>query len=313
LATERLADLYEAHFGAVFRQCLAHLKDREDAADAAQDVFAKAARVGTAPGPDERSRAWLLTVARNHCVDLLRRRHRLSGALLRLEPDSDRTADPERTTIDRHLVQAVLEPMTPRDRQLLWESAVERRPLQDIAADLRLSYVATAQALRRARQRAGAIAARVAAVFGIIGRRRGTSALPGAREALLAGVVPLLVISSQSSLDQGAMRSAPPTASSRLSGGTITTPGGVVRSHELAHYPEAAGPSVPASQAVPLQPAAALVSVAALPSVDPPGGALKTVLLVASRLPAPLPGAPPTVAVSQAQIALGPGGLPLAR
>ena len=302
LATDRLADLYEAHHGAVFRQCLAHLKDREEAADAAHDVFAKAARFGTAFEPDERSRAWLLTVARNHCIDLLRRRHRLSGALLRLEPDSDRTADPERTTIDRHLIHAVLDPLTPRDRQLLWESAVERRPLREIAAELRLSYLATAQALRRARQRAGAIAARVAAVVGILGRRRGGSALPVTREALLAGVVPLLVLSSQSSLDQSAGRSMPPRATSTLSGGTMTMPAAAVPSAAFARRYETAGPVSPAVAASPLQPAATVISAVPIPSLTSRVGTPTVVLELSPKLPAPAGAALAVVSTLHARL-----------
>lgn len=311
LANDRLANLYEAHFPAVFRQCLAHLNDREEAADAAQDVFTKAARFGTAPEPDERSRAWLLTVARNHCIDLLRRRHRLSGALLRLEPDADRTADPERTTIDRHLLHAVLDPLPPRDRQLLWESAVERRSLREIAADLRLSYLATAQALRRARQRAGAIAARVAAVFGILGRRRGGSALSTTREALLVGVVPLLVISSQSSLDQTATRSAPPSAIITLSGGSITKPAAFVPADEPARRHDTAGPGSPASAGAPVQPETVVVSLAPFSPVDRAAGTLEAVLEASSRLPASLPVASPTVVISRDEAALGQGEIPL--
>lgn len=313
LANAWLADLYAAHFGAVFRQCLAHLQDREEAADAAHDVFAKAASFGTPREPGARSQAWLLTVARNHCIDLLRRRHRLTGALLRLEPEADRTSDPERTTIDRQLVHAVLEPLTPRDRRLLWESAVERRPLREIADGLRLSYLATAQALRRARQRAGAIAARVAAVFGVIGLRRGGAALPATRDALLVGVVPLLVISLQSSLDHRVTPSVPPSASAPIRGGINTMPAAIRTSAEFARRTHSAGALPQGSDATPLQPAAAVVSIVPLPPIDAQPGALSVVLGVPSKVLPPSPAAPPGVSVSQAEAALGTGGLPLSR
>lgn len=311
VANAWLADLYEAHFGAVFRQCLAHLGDREEAADAAHDVFAKTAAFGTPLEPGDRSQAWLLTVARNHCIDLLRRRHRLTGALLRLQSDPDRTADPERTTIDRHLVHAVMDPLPARDRQLLWETAVERRPLREIAADLRLSYLAAAQALRRARQRAGAIAGRVAAVFGIWGGRRGASVLPAARAALLAGAVPLLIMSSQSSLDQSAPRSVRPSAITASSGGAISVRA-LVRSAEVARLRETARPRPVASGSVPSQPTARVLSVGPLPSIGPTA-ALKAVLEESSRLPTPLPGTSLRVALSRDEAVLTSHGLTLSR
>ena len=307
-----LADLYEAHFGAVFRQCLAHLEDREEAADAAHDVFAKAAGLTTPWEPGERSQAWLLTVARNHCIDLLRRRHRLAGALLRLQPDIDHVSDPEGTTLDRQLVRAVLDPLPPRDRRLLWESAVERRPLREIAAGLRLSYLATAQALRRARRRAGLIAARVAAVFGIVGLRRGASALPSMREALLVAVVPMLAISLQSSLGHSSAPSmAQSTPMPSFSVRTTTMPAAVALAVKIVRHNTSAAPAAAASETVPLisVPAAGVL---VQPPIEPAAGALDAVLQ-ASRLPARLPSAPLMVSVSPDEVALGPHGVALGR
>ena len=81
-----LAEVYEANYLGVVRLCTRLLRNPEDAADAAQDVFVIAANSLDPGAPPAQARAWLLTVARNHCLDLLRRRTRLGKALVTL-PD----------------------------------------------------------------------------------------------------------------------------------------------------------------------------------------------------------------------------------
>ena len=70
---EWLAALYQSNFPAVLHLCRSVLKNPDDAADATQEVFLVAARSLDRNASDARARAWLLTVAKNHCVDLLRR------------------------------------------------------------------------------------------------------------------------------------------------------------------------------------------------------------------------------------------------
>src|SRR6059058_6131214 len=76
-----LAGLYEANFAAVFRRCGVLLKSAEDAADAAHEVFLIAVNSLAPKTEEKRARAWLLTVAHNHCLDILRRRKRFGRAL----------------------------------------------------------------------------------------------------------------------------------------------------------------------------------------------------------------------------------------
>lgn len=73
-----LAALYSPQ---VYRLALYLLHSEEDARDAAADIFV---RLYASPQliPIERFRAWLMRVAYNHCLDILRRR----GALNRLLP-----------------------------------------------------------------------------------------------------------------------------------------------------------------------------------------------------------------------------------
>jgi RNA polymerase sigma-70 factor (ECF subfamily) len=191
-------DLYQANRAAVLRVCSSILRNADDAADATQEVFVIALESLDASAKPGAARAWLLTVARNHCLDLLRRRKRLGKALTTLGPDDGRGTDLETAVADRDFVDVVFRQLTKRERQALWQSAVESRPLADIASGLRLSYMAAAQVLHRARRHAAKAASRVAVVFGIfqIGRQRpAVGPLLTASRLAAAVAVPLIVVS----------------------------------------------------------------------------------------------------------------------
>src|SRR6266550_9224879 len=218
-----LAEVYEANYLGVVRLCTRLLRNPEDAADAAQDVFVIAANSLDPSAPPGQARAWLLTVARNHCLDALRRRTRLGKALVTLGSQPDPSRDLEGAVADRQFLDSVFKQLSLRERQALWQSAVESRPLADIASGLRLSYMAAAQVLHRARQRAVKAASRVAVVFGIfqLGRQRaGAGALTAAQRVAAVVAVPLIVVSMNASspTPQAASASAAPAATSRSSG-----------------------------------------------------------------------------------------------
>jgi len=196
---ERLTDLYEANFVRVLTLCRRLLRDPDDAADAAHEVFLRAAGSYQDRLGGEDAGPWLLTVARNHCMDVLRRRKRLGKLVVSLSPDADDHANPETSVVEHEAMAAIFEQLRTRERLALWQSAVERRSVAAIANDLRLSYMATAQLLHRARRHAAMLAKRLAAIFGLLqlGRllRRATQGVSvGARQALAAAALPLVVV-----------------------------------------------------------------------------------------------------------------------
>jgi RNA polymerase sigma factor (sigma-70 family) len=163
-----MAELYESNSAVVYRVCKRLLIDTEDAADATQEVFLRAVVGLTAETRNERARAWLITVARNHCLDVLRRKKRLGKALTTLGADEVRHGEAERAVVDRNFVQAVFGQLKTRERQALWQSAVEYKPIGEIGSYFGLSYVAAAQLLHRARRHASLVATRLAAIFGLL-------------------------------------------------------------------------------------------------------------------------------------------------
>jgi RNA polymerase sigma-70 factor (ECF subfamily) len=162
-----LTTLYQANVRMVFTTCRRLLHNPEDAADATHEVFLRAAASLHTPPDGKDARAWLTTVARNHCLDILRRRRRYQSALTTLGAGTA-PLESETVVVDRQLAQAVLEQLAVRERQALWASHVEQRPVGEIAERLGLSYLAAAQLLSRARRRAALVAAELAAILALI-------------------------------------------------------------------------------------------------------------------------------------------------
>ena len=65
-------NLYEQYYTMVYRLSLLLLKNTQDAEDAAQTIFLKVMEKQPAFADEDHTRAWLLTVTRNHCYDVKR-------------------------------------------------------------------------------------------------------------------------------------------------------------------------------------------------------------------------------------------------
>lgn len=71
-AQEETIKLYEAYGETVFRICMIHLKNQQDAYDATQETFLKLMQSDTVFDSDEHAKAWLITVASNTCKNILK-------------------------------------------------------------------------------------------------------------------------------------------------------------------------------------------------------------------------------------------------
>ena len=71
-----IAELYTAHYRQVRGLCRQLLGSTERAEDAAQESFVRAYRALASRDPALPFIAWIMRIARNHCLDLLRRRTR---------------------------------------------------------------------------------------------------------------------------------------------------------------------------------------------------------------------------------------------
>jgi RNA polymerase sigma-70 factor (ECF subfamily) len=222
-----LADLYRSNASAVYFVCQFLLRNPEDAADATQEVFLKAVESLRHRSTPEDARSWLLTAAQNHCLDLLRRYHRVERISTNTGTDSGGASDPETLLVERDLITAVFGELRARERRALWLWAVERRPLAQIARDLGLSYTAVQQLLFRARRHAASVAARVAALLGLLqlGRalRRASQAY---QVVLVAAVVPVVLATVPSSTVEIPYPNPPPQLGREIRAPALLSPRG---------------------------------------------------------------------------------------
>jgi RNA polymerase sigma-70 factor (ECF subfamily) len=212
-----LDELYRAHFSTVRRRCQRILGNPDDAADAAHEVFVRAIESLPVAIPDEAIRGWLLAVAHNYCLDLLRERKRLDRVVRNGQALAE-AGDPETTTITRQTLAAVFAQLRLRERQALWQSSVEGYSLARMARNFGLTYMAMAQLLHRARRHASVLAGRVAAV-GLFFLRRPSApaaAQSGVRLVLTLATLPVLAIAIPASV--AAEHSARPAVVSSSSG-----------------------------------------------------------------------------------------------
>ena len=146
-----LAEIYRTTFRALVRFLYRKVWDADRAEDLAQEAFARAL-----VHKPENARGWLFIVAANMARDDARRavRERRHLTLLTAEPATDPLAAEEAVEAesDRARVQAALNELSPRDREvlLLWDSGLS---YDEIAAQTGLARGAIGTTLARARRR----------------------------------------------------------------------------------------------------------------------------------------------------------------
>ena len=216
-------DVYREHHRRVFAICLGYLGNADDAEDATQETFVKAAR--HLVGFEGNVAAYLTVVARNVCCDEVRRRtlhRRATGELGR----GSGTQEIESTAVDRSILSRLIPRLTRGERELLLHSFAGYS--YDEIADRTGAPVGTVRVrLARARKRARGLASGLAALL-LLPRawgwaRRASQAPAGPDQgAALAGavVVGVVAVSLATGLGVGTrpLRSAAP-----LTGGIAQT------------------------------------------------------------------------------------------
>lgn len=141
----------------VYRWCYGRVNDHELARDLAQDVLFSAYR--GLSGFDGRSRfsTWLFAIARNRCLNALRRPALFEDGLeLELMPDRGKGQDErlhERED-EQRLLGLIREALPPLDQQVLWLRCFEKMPVDSITRVLSITEASGARGvLQRARRR----------------------------------------------------------------------------------------------------------------------------------------------------------------
>ena len=106
-----LQDLYERHAAQVLGRCRYLLRDEEEAKDALQEVFVKVLRSQAEFRAQASKATWMMRIATNHCLNLIRaRRAQVHEQLRGLSKDRQQeTEPPERRELVRVLLAAAPE------------------------------------------------------------------------------------------------------------------------------------------------------------------------------------------------------------
>jgi RNA polymerase sigma-70 factor, ECF subfamily len=156
-------ELYRRYLGDVREFCARRIGDPIRAEDLAQDTFLRAYEKMGAFRPRAAFWPWLSTIARNLCIDELRRRGRAAevttqkvddGTATRaiaLDPTSEPALAAEAHKRIDAAVAAALGRLSDRDRTLVWNHAVEELSWGEIASRHKISTHAARNAAWRAR------------------------------------------------------------------------------------------------------------------------------------------------------------------
>jgi RNA polymerase sigma-70 factor (ECF subfamily) len=155
--------LVEENKRSVYGLCLRLLADPEEARDAAQEAFTRAYASLESYDLEQAFSPWVLRIARNHCLDLLRRR---IPARARVELDADPAEGPGRELPDtsaepadaaiqkaqtREALEQAVAALPPNYREVVHLFHVEQLSYKEIASTMNIPMGTVMTWLHRAR------------------------------------------------------------------------------------------------------------------------------------------------------------------
>jgi RNA polymerase sigma-70 factor (ECF subfamily) len=137
----------------IYLYCYYLLGSREEAEDAVQDIFLKALEHIRRFSPRVSFSAWLYTIARNHCTDLLKKRNR-SYKLFMLYKKQQ--AEPDGSALGlTEQVQGLLARLNGGERQILLLRALENYSYEQIGSILEMNPARVRKKYERLRKKLG--------------------------------------------------------------------------------------------------------------------------------------------------------------
>ena len=147
--TGDFAALYERHAVEVYRYVHRRCRDQALAEDVTQDAFLAAIR--TVEDPEAISVGWLIQVARNRLVDILRRQARYEGKLV-LAGAGQEPADEPAAVVGRMRMTAALDELVVEHRIVLMLHYVDGLTVPALAEEIGRTPKAAEALLTRARR-----------------------------------------------------------------------------------------------------------------------------------------------------------------
>lgn len=149
-AQGHLGELYRRFGPVVYRRCVRLLGDRDQARDATQEVFVKLLRQ---PGRFDDAQAavpWVMTVATNHCLHVLRDHRRRTARHAEIAREQDAVvASPEQAHARRQQAAEALGGADPLTREIVEGVVMQEREQQEVAGDLGISSKTVTRRLHR--------------------------------------------------------------------------------------------------------------------------------------------------------------------
>ncbi len=166
MVSARLEELFEAHHERLYRLARRLLRNADDARDAVQDAYLRAARHADRLPPGEPGgEAWLVRVLVNLCHDRHRRTQRRGKPEALTGQEVSSASRPDALTLARLSVEAALADLPPRRRAVVVLHELEERSVEEIAGLLGVARVTVRWHLAAGRKQL----ARVLAPTGAVG------------------------------------------------------------------------------------------------------------------------------------------------
>lgn len=135
-----MRELYQQHGSLVYSLCMSALRHRQDAEDAAQQVFTRAWRSRDTFDPSRSTGAWLTGITRRVIADTFaaRNRQRQSAEAGSVALAREEAVQPTESLVDRLVVQQSLQNLGPPQDEILRLAYSEDLPLKAIADQLNM-------------------------------------------------------------------------------------------------------------------------------------------------------------------------------
>lgn len=151
------SELLRRYQRAVYLWCFRYVKEHEHALDLAQDVLLSAYRALPSFRGDAKFSSWLFAMARNRCVNALRR----GNVFLELEVVEDTLADRgpmpdiemEEREGEERVLRLIADTLDPIEQRAIWLRCAERLPVEEITLLLNLDSGSGARGLLQTARR----------------------------------------------------------------------------------------------------------------------------------------------------------------
>lgn len=139
----------------IYLYCYYLLGNREEAEDAAQDIFIRALTRLQQYSEEVSFSAWLYTIARNHCLDRIKRRNKSFKLLSLYRQHQHQEEEQAGDTRYTEIVHGLLEKLNMEERQILLLRALEEHSFEEIGIMMDMKAGTVRKKYERLRKKLG--------------------------------------------------------------------------------------------------------------------------------------------------------------